>query len=310
MSSSIKIIKQAYHLVVAHKFLWAFGLLLVLPNILNIATYTVDNASDNFITDLSTILLWLTNNLSWAVLIGFGVLIVIVGLALLMLRAEAAIIVSVRRIIDKKETGFVNGFKNAKMFYWRIFGVLILVFLFMLAALLILGIPIYYLAISGLGNRAAILGIFALLIFIPVSIYFRFITSLAPNYVVLHDLKIKESIRASADLIKVHWVKILVFTVVLGIVTFFAVMIGLSLAALVWYSVVQIVPLIYDLEGSGSNFAEIMGFTIGGLVIFALQAGIAAFGQVAWVLFFQELVSPEKIEETPEIGVVPEVISG
>ncbi|MDP4001372.1 MAG: hypothetical protein Q8P83_03985 [bacterium] len=309
MFSSIKIIKQAYQLVVAHKFLWAFGLLLVLPSIFNIVTYTVDGTSDKFFVDLNAVLAWLANNLSWATLIGLGVLVVIVGLTLLMLRAQAAIIVSVRRIIDKKETGFVNGFKNAKMFYWRIFGVLVLVFLFMLVALLVLGAPIYYLATSGLGNRAAILGIFALVIFIPVSVYFRFIISLAPNYVVLHDLKIKESIRASADLIKVHWVKILVFTVVLGIVTFFAVIITLSLAALVGYSVVQIVPLIYDLEGSGSNFTEIMGFTIGGLVILALQAGIAAFGQVAWVLFFQELVSPEKIEETPEVGVVPEVIS-
>ncbi|MBI2607239.1 MAG: hypothetical protein HYW51_00180 [Candidatus Doudnabacteria bacterium] len=293
------ILKQAYQLVTTHKFLWGLGLFLVLGNIFDIVNYTFDsNSGESIKMTFEIIYAWIQNNFLLASLIGAGALIIIFALLLLALRAQAGIIVSVRRILDRKEAGFINGFKNGRMFYLRIFGALALVFLLIIAALAVLGLPIFYLAVNGLASRASILGILALIIFVPVSIYLKLVSLLIPNFIVLHDLKIGESIKASADLVKTHWLKILVFSIFVGLVAFIGVVIGVFIAFVLGLAVVKFLPLNYDL----------IGFVVGGIVIWFVSAVLAAFQQTAWVLFFLELVKAQKLSEESETAPVPEIV--
>ena len=100
------------------------------------------------------------------------------------------------------------------------------------------------------------------------------------------------------------WPTLVVFSVMLGLLT----MIASSALLLVWGLGVEILSQIFYNTGA---FVHTIGFGILGIIaVFAFlifAAFITAYQQIAWVLAFNELVKPIKLEDE-EIMPVPEVI--
>jgi len=270
-----KIFKQAFALVKTRKFLWGLGLFLVWDALSNTAGYHIAEKNikwqDSYVTDQPYS-------------ITLGALVLVIILLILYFRAKAGTIIAVNKILEKKEINFGKSLKEGGIFYNRLMGVWFITTSVLLICVVFLTIPVSYLVSINYLTRATILGIFAFLIFVPISLTISLINCLAPIFIVQNNLKIGSSIKLSFDLIKKQWMTLLIFSVMLGLINMI--------------SVVILYRLVYDLVG----FWPFIGLFL------LVQSFVAAFSQAAWVLAFNELVKPIKVEET-EPQPVPEIAS-
>jgi len=283
----------------AHKFLWALGLFLFWDTGLSVISYASQDQK-------------LQQSVDWAskfrALPPTAVTVVALLIAFIFFqvffRARAAIILGTKSILDKKPTDFGKTFSQTGKYYQRLAAIWFLTLVCLFVAALILATPVIYLANAKLQARAEILGLFALVIFIPLSVIANFVNNLAPMFAVIHDLKFRDSIAASMDLIGKFWVGLLVFMLWLGLLTFlasyFVVIIGGS-------GVVFLAHLFYNVAGIHHSVGSIILAVLAIIVFLIFTAAISAYQQVAWTILFNEIVRPEKLEEEESVP-VPEIV--
>ncbi len=295
-----KIFKQAFQILKAHKFLWVLGLFLVWGEIFNLFSYSTNNPNQE------------VNQLNQATQVHAGgvvtalalVFVLIVVMMWFYFRARTAVIIGTKAVLDKKDTGFKKSFRAGKHFYVRIFGIWFVTVFLTVLALVILASPVVYLSTQGLGGRAALLGIIAVLIFVPLAFLAGFINNLAPMFVVQHDLQIGKAVNASFDMVKKYWAGLLSFSILLGLLN------GIILGFLSFCFVLGFeffTHLFYNTGGFQITISSILFAFACLIALLFFGSGVASYQQISWVLLFNDLVKPQKLEEE-EIVPVPEVV--
>ncbi len=205
---------------------------------------------------------------------------------------RAAIIISVKALLDKQEAGLVKGFVLARRFNKRAISVSIIINTALMVIAAGLAAPILYLYAENLLDRAVILGTLGLCIFIPFAAVLTMLNIMSAHFICLYDRRISESFLAGWDLIVRKWLTLLFFSVLLWLA------ISIAFAALIF--VVFLIVLV---------FSAIPAWIFGALILAPSLAIIFAFHQSAWTLAFMELVKPVKFEEAAQAAPVAETVA-
>jgi hypothetical protein len=293
-----KIFRQAFLLIIRHKFLWAFGLLLFWGNTLSVffnlpKNQQAEESANQWVAAHS-------GSLGW---IALGVLVVFTTLVVLYFRAKAGNIIAVKALMDKQPTSFAKAFRAGQLFYWRMFGAAVLLWLVQVVAIIITIVPMSLVSASESSWQSWVMLLLGLSFLIPVLSVAILVGIFAPLFIVVYDLNVKESIQAGFNLISKDWRQIIVLflaLVILNILAFFlAVTVSLPFVFLAIFAY-------YRMETAGIILAAISGLM--GVVVYAsVQAAASVFSQIVWVLVFGELVRPQKTEEA--VSLAPEVAS-
>lgn len=311
MPSAASILKQAYHLVRTNRFLWVFGLFLFWGNSLNFLNFTADpNNSDYQNSSSAAAEKWLVAHPELSLIIFVVLLACIAGLIYLYFRSRAGLILSVKNILEKKEVSFRKGFKEGRFFCGRLFKLSVLINLVILVVAGVLMIPVLYLLSIGYPTRAAILGLFGALIFVPIYAVSLFVSTMAPMFTVLYNMNVRASIAATLDMVRERWVILLMFSLTLFGVTILVVIASILGVLAITIPFVLLTRFIYHTEALLLAYATMsVGMIAAAAIFLIVQSAMAAFQQSAWVLMFEELVKPRNSSVEAEAEVVPEVVS-
>jgi hypothetical protein len=306
-----RILRQALGLVRIHRFLWALSLFLVWSNLSYFLVFTPSNGSrgGQAVSGGINFSEWTAAAYArqiWVSVIG----LVLLGLLVwLYVRSKAALIIAIKALLDKQETGYKKAFRASSMFSGRILGIWLITSLITLGILLVLTVPVANLISMHFTERAMLLSLIGIIIFIPLSIVIGFVYTFASLFVVLNDMTIKEAIQASVDLVSRYW--LIVVTAAGGIIlaTVFGFLLSIFAVFVVSIPVVFLAAITYYM--GGPNLAEpatIVALCIGFVALVIAHTIVVSFQQTAWTLVFLELVKPKKIEESEQPAVVPEVV--
>jgi hypothetical protein len=275
MVSYQKIFKQAYEITKNNKFLWIFGLFL---SLVLTASWAGEPKMD-------------PNPIAIPNYIVAVVLILFLAFIIIYFRCRASLILAIKAVLEKEHTSLTKSFRGSRNYWMRFLVISVVVDLFTLLFGGIIGLPVYYMFQQGFTYRAISLLIVGLLIFIPLAVTFLLINVLAPMFVTLYNFKVRESVKASLDLITKHW-----FTLVtLGFWTFLPQLaIGLIASTIVFSTQLKY------------HTIELAGLILSGIILLIFSSLIVVFQQAVWVVAFIELVKPLKPEE-PEQVIVPEI---
>lgn len=216
-----------------------------------------------------------------------------VGIIFLVLyfRFKASLIIAIKAIIEKQETSFGKAYKASQLFYGRILAVYLFMTTVLMLLLVLISSPIIHFAQQKHTIQASVLGGIGTIVFLPAALAIGFIMVLAPMFVVIYDLKVKESVQKSLDLISMHWANLVGLGLLLFVVQLVVVPFGF-LAQFLYYK---------------GGLWPILLFVVTSVVLLVLLSVISVLQQVAWVLAFQELIKPQKFEEE-KTAIAPEVI--
>lgn len=285
--------------------MWGFGLFLVFGQLFYASVLVGDQRSLPNQANQQQLTNWFIANQNFALLIFAGVILVLLALILVYFQSKAGLILSVKALIERQDTGFRKALNQARPVYHKILllsfviGAVTFVLLFILAA------PVAYLWLSGYFSRAMMLAAFALAIFIPASISLFFLNTLSAIFITLQKLSLQTSLKASLSLISKKWSTLLVFSVVLWVLALTAFFATLVMVSLILVPFVWLAELAY-LQGNIYFGLYVAGLSLATFAFFVPLSIIASFYQTAWVLAYEELVKPIKTDESEQSAVVPE----
>jgi len=241
-----------------------------------------------------------TENLMAGLPVGLIVTGIVVGLIVLAVIvylstcANAGLIVAVDKIESTGEKiGFKKSFAEGSRYFWRLFGLALIVLLVVFGGIVIVSVPLMVLMIME-GNKALAMipvTIIVGLVVLVAVIYLSLLMQLVLRLIVLGNKKILASIREAHSIFKRNWKNYL-----LGLLVIF----GIGLA-------VSLVFMIAILVAAGILFAIGFGlYKILGLisaVVFAVVASVAllvvlvvargiltAFQSTYWTLFYRGII--------------------
>ena len=298
-----KIFKQAYVFIKTNRFLIGFGLLLVLGGFFDYLYFVLQE-------DLVNTIAFSFGSIMQRNLILMTLIIGSIIYLLIYYRAQTAIILSTKGILDKQEVGFKKGFSYAGFFYLRVFGSVISIKILLFVLIAILAAPVIYLEALGYEDRAVTTILVSALIFVPIYLLSHFIINLAPIFVVNRDLTIQEAIKASFDLSLSSWKTMLVFSIVEVILLFLMFLVSIIIVGLFLLPVVLFSLIFYDMGAFINSSIVWLLLPLGLAVFFSLQAAIVTFHSVCWVLFFEQMVKPKKMTEENEVVSIVTEIAG
>lgn len=242
-----KIFKQAYVLVRTHKFLWTYGLFLVVF-FLSSFFLRADLFGRSLTPKYLLFAVWFLT--LW-----------------LFSKSKAGLISAIKAILDGQSTDFGKSFKAANLFYGRIMELIVLASVIVAVISLVLNLS----AVSWL------------LIYLAVFLAINIITELASIFIVVFDLKLAEAAGSSIGLMFKHGPHLVLLSISL-----------------------MLIASIFFLPFAFIFFPKILG-----LFLLPIEAVVLVFAQAVWVLAFQELIRPVKLEEDETMAaVLPEVAGG
>lgn len=303
------ILKQAFGLTKDNKIFWVASLFLVWPNLFRALFWIfllghflnvdmINQAQPQSVEDGSV----------WAGLFSIAAISLFTAY---YYRSRAVVNIAVKQLRLKPVVENPKAYEEADPYIWELvkFGFVTSICLVMLVAFL--SSPVMYLTAHNFSNRAFILGLFGLGVFIPVFTVLYYSMVFVPMFVAIHHMTVWDGFRASFDLIKRSWV-IMVLTsillLVIEVLYVLAVVVAMYLISLVFVFSAQI---FYNVGSSGTvNIFQVLAVLMSFMVFFLSQAAMAVFQRVVWALVFFEIVRPvKKAEEEAEAVPVPEVIS-
>jgi hypothetical protein len=263
-----KILKQALQITKKYKFLWIFGLFLILGNIPNFVLSLSDQSAPASQS--------VSSNSTSENILGVVLIVLLIVLIALYFRSKAGIISAVKAIVDKEDTSFRKSFAASRLYYSRILLLTLSVFLVFIILGYILVSPVTLLWSQGHTNEAWTLGVFAAVIGLPVLILGLLIDVFGATFIVVFDQTFFEATNKAFKLISENLFKVLILGFVLLLVRIVA--------------FVLLILLDYYIHSLA------LGVTVL-LVFFVVQMLIEVFCQTAWTLFFLDLIKPKKLEE-------------
>jgi len=241
---------------------------------------------------------------------GIGLIIIIallafiigLGIVVISTMARGGLIASVAGIERQEPVSFKQGFRAGYHAFWRIVGINLLVGLAVLGILALLAVPVIILAVTEHFVGAVILGIFELLIFLPIAIYFGNLTMYALRIILIENGGVQASLSGAHQIIRRNIGPVLLVWL-LGV----AFGIGYAVALLVALLIV-LIPLallgwaIYAGLGLAATiiYAVIFGLLVIAGMIF-VQGLMSTFISSYWTLAYLALTKPKgQIIEAPQ----------
>jgi hypothetical protein len=266
-----KIFKQALEFTRKNKFLWIFGL---------------------FLSFGSTVFWPDEKDLSFNLPAWFGFVLLVVFL-MIYFRCKASMIIGIKAVLDKQETSSHKSYMASKFFYSRVFVVYMITQLAALVLGGLIAVPIAYMFEQNKLPVAITFLVIGLFIFIPIAVTAALVSILAPMFVVVYDLTPREAVKRSLELISEFWLPLSSLALLMFLPQL--------LVLLVSVPIVFLADLPYHMIG----FPLMI---LGLLVLWIIHSIITVFQQTVWVLVFQNLIRPQKLEDE-ETVVLPEVAS-
>ncbi len=278
MPSYSRVFKQAFTLLKVNKTLWMLSLFFIWAVLGNTGNYFASNAPS-----ADKINFWISVALFIVLIVG----------TVLYLQAKCGLIYATKQLLDKKPIKFKEIFAEGSKYYVKVFSISFYLSLIVLIPTLIILFIIIHFFDLGLDTQGYFLTTLGLAVLIPSYVVYMIMYNLAPMFIVFYQFDIKKAAEASFELVKALWIYLLGFLIYTGLLGGFM----YYLLYLVWSQRVEFFGnLSYNLLGIGL-------YTV--LLLFA--AFVSSYMEVCWVVLFNELVKPPKIEEE-ETAPVPDIV--
>lgn len=289
----IEILKQAGHIIWQNRFLLWFGLLMALGSP---GSFNISGNDEDFGGQGEKIRGFFEAH--WQIVVAIAAVLFIIGIILFLvsLVAKAGLVKSVNLIGQSKKTDFKDGWRSGKSYLGRLFKLSLLFFLATFVIVIVLAIPVIYLAVAKSWIGAVLVGLLAIAILIPLLFVFALTKIYAEFYIILSDLRIRSAVEAGYNLLLRNIGNSIIFSLLLAAVSIAAAIILLPVAGI---ALVILIPTgIAFFYLSKIAFAVFLGFAI--LLFLAaillVSAIFQAYKTAAWTLFFQKIAKVEKPE--------------
>lgn len=284
-----KIFRQAFWVTKTNRFLWLWGLALVwgyLPHL----SYL--NRLPAFLKPEPPA--------GWIWCLGFLILILYI-----YFRARAALILSIKSILDKQPLDLGKSWKSGRSIYVGLIKVAIILQTPVLAVSALMTLPVAWLWIQDFYVQAWVFGIAAAVILIPLWLLAMIINVLAGVFIGMNKMTVDGALRVSFDLITRRWRILLVFGLSLLGLTLITLLISVVPAGLLSLIFVILGRLAYHNGSAGPVDLRIITIFASFIVFFLVYALISVFHQAVWILAAGELNKTAKIEDE-ELAEMPE----
>ncbi|MCX6761525.1 MAG: hypothetical protein NTY33_01600 [Candidatus Moranbacteria bacterium] len=313
----LKIFRDAWKITWKNRFLWWFGLFLLMPGISNPNYFSTSDKQSKESWQAAAEKVHLQDFISKhaaliATIIGILAILFLVFLVLGFI-SRGALIKSTQKILKNEPAGFMSGFRDGKKYFWKLFSILFFSGLAVFACIIILAIPIIILFVAKAYIIGGILAFLAVLILIPLLILCKYLQVYASFYAVLADLRPWLAVENAYALFKKNILASIIMSLLfipLGILSFL-VLIAIALAVLIVFGLIGLV-LFFALKNTGAIIAIILGLLVFIPAAILFYSIFSAFSEVAWVLFFHVIATPkekekveEKISEEEKAAILP-----
>jgi hypothetical protein len=300
----IEILKRAGQIVWQNKFLVWFGFLMALgsPGSFNVSNNKEWNRENEVIRN------FIETHWQLFLIVIFVLLTLSIFLFLLSLLGKAGLVQSISLIIQNRKTNFREGWKAGKKSLWNLFKLSLLFFFAIFIIVLVLSIPVIFLAVRGSWISATLVGLLAIAIFIPLAFILALTNIFAEFYIILSNLKVWPAIETGYNLLIQNIKNSFIFALlmlavnmimIVGIIFLFIFIITLLIlvsTGIIFYGLGKIV------------FGIFLGLAIflALAILFFISSVFLTYKTTAWTLFFYEIASiktseTEKVsEEKPE----------
>lgn len=192
------IIKKSYHIALKQKFLWVFVIITSLSYVFfRIGTF----ASEYSFESLSS---------SELLLIGLVSFIFSLIFFVLNLTGQGALIIGFDRINSNEKTTFKYAFEQGLHRFFRIFGLMFLIWLGVMVSLIILILPVVLFVISEMYLMAIIIGAILFIVCLIFWLVLAFIYPYALRMVVLEKISVFSSLRSALHLVRENFLDVIV----------------------------------------------------------------------------------------------------
>lgn len=244
---------------------------------------TLTNIFQIMTEDAFSLLLILLISLAILFLIGFFIWLAIVS--------QAALVNNSAAFILGKKSNFLSGLESGKKNFWPVFGLNILIKIFIYLILTLVSLPII-LSLNKTGLVTAnFLYLIAFIIFIPLAITFAFIIKYAIAYVVVRSQNFSQALKSGWQLFIKNWLISFEMAVILFFINL-AVGLAIILAILILLVPFLFLAFTFYYLASLAGFWTITFFGLICLLVLIVLGGacLAVFQTAAWTGLFLELV--------------------
>lgn len=299
------VINQAFRLTWKYKFLWIFGFFMSGSGGGFNLNFNPSGFGGNFGTESRTARLtqmfmaWVFDNLGLVIAIGLFLVFLWLVFFILSVISQAAIVGAANEAEESKTSSFGQAFQIGLKYFWRVLGLLVLIFLLVLGVILLfIGIPVGLLIYAAV-NRSwtavpfiVLLLILLILAFIAFAVTVALIQLYALRYIVISGSRVGESIGQGWRLFKNNVGK----TLLLWLITVgFGIAFGIGLVILIFLIVLPAVLFFVSLLSSGITLTRIFMAVFTGLLLFiffGLLIGVAqVYFSCYWTLAWRQLTN-------------------
>jgi len=288
----IEILKEAARIVWRNKFLLWFGVLMALgsPGSFNIGNNEnwgeKSDAAKNFLET------------HWQIVLAVALVLFAIGIILFLISlvGKAGLVRSVNLIVQNKKTTFRAGWREGKKYLWRLFRLFLLFFFATMIIILVLALPVVYLAVTGSWVGAVLVGLLAIAIFIPLIFILALTNIFAEFYIILSDLKVWSAVESGYNLLLKNILNSIVFGLLLMVINLAAMMIFFPVVAIALFILVPAGVLFYYLNKIVFGIFLAIAILLFVLTILLVSSIFLTYKTTAWTLFFREIAKVENEE--------------
>lgn len=234
----------------------------------------------------------------WQLVIAIGLILFAIGIALFLISliGKAGLVRSVNLIAQNKKTNFRQGWKAGKKYLWNLFKLFLIIFFATIIIVLVLAIPVIFLAVKGSWLSAIAVGLLAVAIFIPLAFVLAITNIFAEFYIILSEIQIWSAVESGYNLLLKNIKNSLIFSLLILAVNIAA---GIVLLPVLGVALLILVP-------SGMLFYHLNKVVFGIFLFFAILLFVAfalfvssiflTYKTTAWTLFFREIAKVESEE--------------
>ncbi len=292
----LEIIKKSFKMTWQNRYLWWLGFFIAISGG-GMRAFNFSPEKDEP-QNMEGVWYFISSNLSWIIPVAIFLFLLMILLAVLGTFAKAGIIRAVEKIEKKESFGFMPAMKEGTIYFWKMLFLNIIISFALGIIIIIMIAPIITLFSVKSYIIGGILTFLAVLILVPLIAIFAFIKVFGQIYIVLGNLKIKDSIENAYRLflknIKKSILMALLF-IPMGLILCFAIL-SFGLVLLLIFGILGVV-LFLIFKVIGAAIAIGLAAIIFIIAILAASSFFQAFSQIVWVLFFKEIAAP-KVEET------------
>jgi hypothetical protein len=298
----LQILKDAWKITWKHKFLWWLGLFSGSASLgINFPTSFGSERNQGKVEDLEKIKDFVITHqelliFSVITLIAIAILFLIIGFI-----ARGGLIKSIHKISKGEKTGFKAGFKEGKLYFWRILGIGLFNFFSVSFSILVISVPIVILFLNKAYVSAILLTLLGILVFLFIAIVISFMRIFGNIYAVIGDLNLRSSLEKAYELFRNNFAASIIMSL------FF---IPISLALVLGF-IILLVPIIlifflfglvlyYAMAQTGIIITVVFGVAFLLIILMAAGSVYQTFNQTVWILFFYEIAKPKVTEEVLE----------